>query len=146
MSVSTRYASFAAAAALGDIAARAGEVGDQRARCVGKRGIAVAAKRAALRQFFARRRRFELQTFPLRDRFQLLVPPAQRPQLDSRFGEERAQARQVLGLRQAGSKVGNGRGPTVKARPFGKASLELVECPSQLTPSKGKLEAFTSAP
>jgi hypothetical protein len=82
----------------------------------------------------------------LRDRFELVVPPAQGAQRDSRPGEECAKACQILGLRQAGSKIGDRRGSTVEARPFGKASLELVECLSQLTPSKGKLEAFTSAP
>ena len=104
------------------------------------------AERAALRQLFAGTRRFEPQTFPLRDRFKLDMAPAQCAQFDSRLGEERAKAAQVLGLRQAGSEVGDGRGSSVKARPFGKASLELVECFSQLTPSKGKLEAFSPAP
>jgi hypothetical protein len=82
----------------------------------------------------------------LRDCFELVVPPTQGAKRDSRLGKERAKARQILGLRQAGSKVGDRRGSAIEARPFGKASLELVECFSQLTPSKGKLEAFTSAP
>src|SRR5581483_12115601 len=110
---------------------------------IGELGLAGAAPRTPPFEFrLGRRGRVEFKALTARDGGQLLTAAREAAQANSRRLQERAQPVELLGRRHARAEACDCRSAAIKARPFGKASLQFVEGLFKVASGEGNFKAF----